>query len=414
MNNRPATLFIPANTGIFVPSTTEAWIIRSGREPVPAPADPEDFWSRRSHAVAAALASARREDDARADDQVPPEILALAEQAARAWDMKVTGMTVAATKPEKGWGAIWRIETNRGTRALKLLHRPFERNLFSIGAQEYLVKQKARVAPLVPTRDGKLYTVVGGRMFIVAEWIQGLRQAPKETIDGPEMLCYGLGEFHRRSRGYQPPPGAYHASRLHRWPRVYQKLRTKLDWFEHLARAYRDMPASPLLLEVLPRFRNQADEAIRLLEESAYRDLIARGDQEWGLAHQDYGWSNGQIGPDGKVWIIDLDGVAFDLAFRDLRKLITGTMDDRGDWDVGWMRAMIRAYNEANPLEPAALQVMLIDMLLPNEFYKLVKDALFDPGMMLDATMVAALQRLLVTDERKQRALAELGLKRRR
>lgn len=411
MNNRPVTLFIPANTGIFVPSTTEAWIM--GRERDPVHADPGDPWLRRPYVASAALALADEEDDAQPDDQVPPEILALAQEAARAWDMKVTGMTVAATKPEKGWGAIWKIQTNRGTRALKLLHRPFERNLFSIGAQEYLVKQKARVAPLVPTRDGQLYTIVGGRMFIVAEWIEGLRQAPKETVDGPELLCYGLGEFHRRSRGYQPPAGAHHASRLHRWPRVYQKLRTKLDWFEHLARAYRDMPASPLLLEVLPRFRSQADEAIRLLEASAYRGLIARGDQEWGLAHQDYGWSNGQVGPDGKVWIIDLDGVAFDLAFRDLRKLITGTMDDRGDWDVNWMRAMIRAYSEANPLEPAALQVMLIDMLLPNEFYKLVKDVLFDPGM-LDASMVAALQRLLVTDEHKQQALAELGLKRRR
>lgn len=129
------------------------------------------------------------------------------------------------------------------------------------------------------------------------------------------------------------------------------------------------------------------------------------------LAHQDYGWSNGQLGPDGKVWIIDLDGVAFDLTFRDLRKLITGTMDDRGDWDLGWMQAMIDAYREANPLDQESMQVMLIDMLLPNEFYKLVKDALFDP-VTLDIQMAGELQRLLVTDDNKLRALAELGLKR--
>jgi len=354
----------------------------------------------------------REEPEAFPDLTVPPEILALAEQAATAWDMKVTGMTVAATKPEKGWGAIWKIDTNRGPRSLKLLHRPFARNLFSIGAQDYLVGRKARVAPLVRTRDGLLYTRVGERMFIVTDWIEGLHPAPKETPDGAAALCYGLGEFHKLSQGYQPPPEAYNATRLHRWPAVYQKLRTKIDWFEHLAKAYRDMPASPLLLDVLPRFRAQADEAIQLLGASAYKELIARGDQAWGLVHQDYGWSNGQLGPDGKIWIIDLDGVAFDLTFRDLRKLITGTMDDRGDWDLGWMRAMIDAYTQANPIEPAGMQVMLIDMLLPNEFYKLVKDALFEPTM-LDGAMAAALERLMVTDEHKQRALAELGLKRR-
>lgn len=382
-----------------------------GRRPaVPRSADARLRMASRSPAVRPRTPAA---EEAYPDLAVPPEIQALAERAAKAWDMKVTGWTVAATKPEKGWGAIWRIDTNRGPRALKLLHRPFERNLFSIGAQQYLVRRKARVAPLVPARDGRLFTVVDGRMFIVAEWIEGLRQAPKDTVDGAALLCSGLAEFHRKSLGYQPPPGAAHASRLHRWPRVYQKLRTKLDWFEHLARAYRDMPASPLLLEVLPRFKAQADEAIRMLEASAYRKLIARGDQAWGLAHQDYGWSNGQVGPDGKIWIIDLDGVAFDLAFRDLRKLITGTMDDRGDWDLTWMKAMIRAYHEVHPIEPEAMQVMLIDMYLPNEFYKLVKDVLYDPNM-LDGAMVAALQRLLVTDERKQQALRELGLKRRR
>lgn len=453
MKNSPVIIYVPAGAGVYVPASGSVQIIGSGGSDEPLEdvlhaerpaargrsAAPSRSAAVRGSAaasrspVARGSAAARRsaeewqgaflrrwapaieeeEEESYPDLTVPPEIMALAEKAAEAWDMKVTGWTLAATKPEKGWGAIWRIETNRGPRALKLLHRPFERNLFSIGAQEYLVKRKARVAPLVPARDGLLYTVVGGRMFIVAEWIEGLHQAPKDTPDGAAMLCGGLAEFHRRSLGYEPPPGAVNASRLHRWPRVYQKLRTKLDWFEHLARAYHDLPASPVLLEVLPRFKEQADEAIRMLEASAYRQLIARGDQAWGLAHQDYGWSNGQVGPDGRIWVIDLDGVAFDLAFRDLRKLITGTMDDRGDWDITWMKAMIDAYHEVHPIEPEAMQVMLIDMYLPNEFYKLVKDVLYDPNM-LDGAMVAALERLLITDERKQQALRELGLRRRR
>lgn len=91
------------------------------------------------------------------------------------------------------------------------------------------------------------------------------------------------------------------------------------------------------------------------------------------IIHQDYGWSNGQIGPGG-IWIIDLDGVAYDLPIRDLRKLITSTMDDMGVWDVTWMRGMIDAYNQANPIEPELYQVLLIDMALPNEFYKHVKE----------------------------------------
>lgn len=217
---------------------------------------------------------------------VPPEILALAEQAMTHWKMKVSGMTLAATKPEKGWGAIWRIETDQGPRSFKLLHRPFERNLFSIHAQEYLTQQKFRVAPLVPSREGTLYSVLANRMFICTKWIEGLHPASKVTVEGAADLCHGLGDFHRFSKGYQPPAEAYFATRMHRWPGVYKKVRTKIDWFEHLATVYSEMPASKLLLQVLPRFRSQADEALARLEASAYHELVARGPQAWGLVHQ--------------------------------------------------------------------------------------------------------------------------------
>lgn len=89
--------------------------------------------------------------------------------------------------------------------------------------------------------------------------------------------------------------------------------------------------------------------------------------------HQDYGWSNGQEGPGG-IWIIDLDGVSYDLGIRDLRKLITSTMDDFGVWETSWMKGMIEAYHAACPIEPELFEVLLIDMSLPNEFYKNVKE----------------------------------------
>lgn len=127
------------------------------------------------------------------------------------------------------------------------------------------------------------------------------------------------------------------------------------------------------------------------------------------IFHQDYGWSNGQMGPGG-VWIIDLDGVAYDLAIRDLRKLITSTMDDMGVWDPWFMKGMIDAYNKSCRIEPDLYQVLLIDMALPNEFYKHVKEMVFDPAF-LNVETDALLHRLVETDATKWAALKELGLK---
>jgi hypothetical protein len=115
------------------------------------------------------------------------------------------------------------------------------------------------------------------------------------------------------------------------------------------------------------------------------------------------------LGPGG-VWLIDLDGVAYDLPMRDLRKLIASTMDDLGVWDLNWMKPMIDAYNEAYPMEPELFQVFLIDFSLPNEFYKHVKDIVHDPALFLNAELEALLQRLMETDKTKWLALQELGL----
>lgn len=340
------------------------------------------------------------------DMHVPPEIDTIAEAVIKMYDMSVSSRTLITSKPDKG-GAIWRIETNKGPRSLKLLHRSPERSLFSVGLQEYVVKQGARVPALIPAKDGKLFVEMGGKLWIVTDWIQ-LQPATKVDLVGAQELCYGLGEFHRHTKGYLPPLGAKNSSRLYRWPQYYQKIAKKIGWMREMASAYRETAASPQILSVVDEYERQAKEAITRLQQSSYSKMVAMGEPHWGLVHQDYGWSNGQNGPGG-LWVIDLDGVSYDLPFRDLRKLITSTMDDMGTWDVSWMRGMIEAYHKANPLDAESFEVLLIDMAMPNEFYKHLKEMFFDPVTFLNTEAGAILQRVVATDQTKWQALAELS-----
>ncbi|MFD2371200.1 CotS family spore coat protein [Brevibacillus sp. GCM10020057] len=340
------------------------------------------------------------------DLTVPPEVDMIAEQVMKQYDMTVTSRTLITSKPDKG-GAIWRIETNKGPRSLKLLHRNPERSLFSVGLQDYVVRQGARVPALIPAKDGKLFVEMGGKLWIVTDWIS-LTPATKVDLTGAQELCYGLGEFHRHTKGYVPPIGAKNSSRLYRWPNYYQKVAKKIGWMREMAKAYRDTVASPAILAVVDQYERQAMEALERLKASAYPRMAAMGEPYWGLAHQDYGWSNGQNGPGG-LWVIDLDGVSYDLPFRDLRKLITSTMDDMGVWDLQWMRGMIDAYHQANPLDAESYEVLLIDMAVPNEFYKHLKEMFFDPLTFLNAEAEAILQRVVAADQTKAQALAELA-----
>jgi len=69
-----------------------------------------------------------------------------------------------------------------------------------------------------------------------------------------------------------------------------------MDWFRHIAQAYHDLPASESMLRAVEYFEKQAQKALERLQNSKYRELARYGDLHWGLAHQDYGWSNGQLG----------------------------------------------------------------------------------------------------------------------
>ena len=340
------------------------------------------------------------------EQYVPPELEAMAWQVAELYDMQVYNMTLITSKPDKG-GAIWRIDTNHGPRSLKVLHRSPQRSLFSIGAQEHMVSQGAKVPALVPTRADSTYVEAGGKLWIVTDWIEPLQPVSKVDLEGAAALCYGLGEFHKLSKGYVPPQGAQNSSRLTTWPKYYDKIITKIGWFRDIASIYREFPASEHLLNVVEEFERQARETNKLLLASEYAKMVSKGGPHWGLVHQDYGWSNGQMGPGG-IWVIDLDGVSYDLPIRDLRKLITSTMDDMGTWDPVWIRGMIEAYHQANPIDRETFELLWIDMAFPNEFYKHVKEIVFSPQIFLQTELEAILTRVMTVESSKWQALQEL------
>ncbi|MGG4398247.1 CotS family spore coat protein [Paenibacillus thiaminolyticus] len=341
------------------------------------------------------------------EQYVPPEVEEVARQVMNQYDMQVSGMVLITSKPDKG-GAIWRIDTDKGPRSLKVLHRVPARSLFSIGAQQYLVEQGARVPALIPTTGNENYVEAGGKLWIVTDWIEQMQPVSKIDLEGAATLCYGLGEFHRLSKGYVPPARAGKSSRLYTWPKYYEKIIAKIGWFRDIANVYDEFPASQQLLGVVDEFERQAREALERLHASKYVSMTAMGEPHWGLVHQDYGWSNGQMGPGG-IWVIDLDGVAYDFPFRDLRKLITSTMDDMGMWDMAWIRGMIGAYHEANPMDREMFELLCLDMAFPNEFYKHVKEVVFDPVTFLSMELEPILQRVLATENTKWQALAELA-----
>ncbi|WP_157264734.1 CotS family spore coat protein [Paenibacillus oryzisoli] len=337
---------------------------------------------------------------------VPPGLEMLAREVMGHYDMQVHDMLLITSKPDKG-GAIWKISTSKGNLSIKCLHRRPRRSLFSVGAQSYMSGLGYRVPSFIPTKEGNMFVEAGGKLWIVTDWIEPLVPVSKVDLEGASQLCFGLGEFHNNSRGYVPPSGSEKSSRIFGWGKYYEKIIAKIGWFQDIALAYSDTAASANLLAVIDEFKRQANDMYQRFQNSPYHKMIAKGEPHWGLAHQDFGWSNGQMGPGG-IWVIDLDGVSYDLPIRDLRKLITSTMDDMGVWDLTWIRGMIEAYHKGNPIDQETFEILWIDMAFPNEFYKHVKEIVFNPQVFLDTELAPILQRVMTTEASKWQALTEL------
>ncbi|MGJ9457297.1 CotS family spore coat protein [Oceanobacillus sp. CF4.6] len=338
---------------------------------------------------------------------VPAYIEDMAQEVLKFYEFSVHHMAVMATKDKQG-GAIWKIDTDQGPFSLKLLHRRPAHSKFSLGAQEYLVNEKkANVPAIIKTKEGENDVEMGGKLWFVARWIESLEKIPQD-LEGTKKLCYTLGEFHKLSKGYVPPADAEDISRLHRWPRAYERIEKKLDWFRNIASVYSDMPASSTILSVIDMFENQASQARTCLESSPYKEIVSRGTQDTGLVHQDYGWGNAQFADD-RMWIIDLDGVSFDITIRDLRKLIIDRMYYLEKWDINWIREMIQAYEQANPITDESYEMLLLDLSLPNLFYKNIKDIVYSPTIFMTEKLDQELQLIIELDKQKWPVLEELA-----
>ncbi|WP_431801938.1 CotS family spore coat protein [Halobacillus andaensis] len=338
---------------------------------------------------------------------VPAYIDEMAELVLQEYDVNVQERILIAIKDEQG-GAIWKINTDKGPFSLKLLHRRPTKSKFSLAAQEYLVDvRNARVPAVFKTKSGLNHVERGGKLWFLAEWNETLYQLP-DDLEGTKKLCYALGEFHQLTKGFVPPEDAEFVSRLHRWPRAYERMDKKLGWFRDIANAYSECPASSTILSSVDQFQEQASQARIRLENSAYADIVARGTEETGLVHQDYGWANAQMGDDG-IWIIDLDGVSFDITIRDLRKLMVGCMDSMGKWDVEWAREMIKAYDAANPISDEIYELLMIDLSLPSLYYRNIKDIVYSPTTFMTPELDQIIKRIIDLDQQKWPVLEQLA-----
>lgn len=296
-----------------------------------------------------------------------------------------------------GIKTVWKIGTDHGTLCLKRLRQPVEKASFSINAQNYMALKGVKVPAIIPAKGNKLFVLLDDQLFVMYQWVTG-RDLNFEKMSDLEQGLYGIAEFHRGSAGYLPPENCRISSKLGRWPHYYDSVLERLRVWKKAAGATAAKPVSRVFLANVDHFINLGQKAVMLLASSPYNEWVKQVDRQKNLCHQDYGTGNAVLTPKG-VYVIDLDGVTYDLPARDLRKIINKCMENAGRWDVNLLQKIVGWYVRVNPLTPNQLRVLYLDLLFPHIFHDTAKNP-FHKNQPIDPTKLAKSVRLELLKEK--------------
>lgn len=294
---------------------------------------------------------------------------------------------------------VWKVSSGGVPYCLKRLKHTIDKALFSVNAQIHVKNSGGLVPGVIPNRHGEPITQYDGQLFVLYKWIAGKDLNFNVPAD-LRIAVRGLAHFHLASKGYQAVEGARVSTKLGKWPEQYTSMSKKLSAWKELAEGGNPSPAFAAYLRHVDKMLALADKALAVLNASDYARLTEQGSDRVVLCHQDYGKGNA-LAVGSSVYILDLDGVTYDLPARDLRKIIGKNAERHSRWSAEAISEILAWYTDINPMGAEEKEVLYADLLFPHWFYGLVKN-LFQNGKALKASEI---EKTALLESSKEEAL---------
>lgn len=297
---------------------------------------------------------------------------------------------------------VWKLVARKNRYCLKRLKQTYDKALFSVNAQIHIKKSGGKVPGVILNIDNRPITEHNGQLFVLYEWINGNDPNFNNPAD-LKLAVRGLGDFHKCTRGYVPDPQSRISTKLGKWPEQYASMRDRMAAWKGISLKNGTMPCHASYQAYIDPVISMAYHALDLLACSQYMVLTGEGSHSVVLCHQDYGKGNAVYNKDG-VYVLDLDGVTFDLPARDLRKIIGKNAENKGKWSADTISEILGWYMEINPINKDEIKMLYIDMIFPHWFFGLVKN-LFQNAKPVKASEIERIARLEIS---KEKVLEEL------
>lgn len=303
-----------------------------------------------------------------------------------------------------GIKTVWKVILDKGALCLKRLNKSPEKVLFSSEAQKYIKTKGGLVPGIIENKMSESITHYNNDLFILYEWVDG-KQLNFNIKEDFEASMKGLALFHMCSQGYKPPHEARVSTKLSKWPEQYQSMLNKMKDWKSVSQQKAGIAVHETYLKWIEPIVVLGEKALEYLEHSEYNQLSCPGSSSVVLCHQDFGKGNALLTPKG-VYVLDLDGVTYELAARDLRKIILKTMENQSEWNEQVMKNIITWYEKGRVLSAEERKMVYIDSLFPHGFFGCVKNQ-FIKNKSVKASSIEIIGRLELSKQNLLSALIE-------
>lgn len=261
------------------------------------------------------------------------------------------------------------IDTSNGKKILRKLNFSPERIWFIHGAKEHLYSNNFyNLDRYICNKEGLPYVNIDGICYTITEAVQG-RECDFEKREDVIKASIALAEMHKASRGYVPPAQCLAKDDLGNLPTNFLK---RLDEIKRIKKAAQREKGSLdyLILKYIDYFYNLGENAVYLLAESKYKELVEKTRKERLFCHHDYTHSN-IIMDNSETSIVNFSLCSFELKVYDIANLLRRKMR-KCYWDIKEAKVIIDAYTSVEPISDDEFFVMKIMLQFPQKFWRVI------------------------------------------
>jgi len=259
------------------------------------------------------------------------------------------------------------VNTSKGKKALKKCTSSPGRILFVHGAKEHLYNNNFRnVDRFICTADGKPYIYIGEDIYTMTDFIEG-RECDFNSRDDIVKASRLLASLHKASRGYKPPYGCIIQDDLGKLPFYFEKRLGELRRLKKVA-GKRKSEFDYLYINSADYFIRAGEDAIKLLYQSNYNDLVNRARNEGIFCHHDFTYHN-IICDENKTFITNFNYSCFELKLYDIANFLRRKMR-KCNWDLKEAGIIIDEYRSIEDISKDEFLILWIMLKFPQKFWR--------------------------------------------